>query len=197
VNRSTDLYTPEQRIRRDQTRWTLVQGGLAPLQFFVFLVSVLLIFRFLITGHGESAATISILIKTFLLYMIMITGAIWERVVFGQYLFAKAFFWEDVVSMLVIALHTLYVVALLTGVGTHTLMWIALAAYASYVINALQFVIKFRAARLCAKSVSKATAETKKKRRFVETEQLIFCDDPVSIIRLGISLMSRGRIGAG
>ena len=31
-------------------------------------------------------------------YTIMVTGAIWEKVVFGQYLFAPAFFWEDVFS---------------------------------------------------------------------------------------------------
>ena len=30
------LYTPEQKLRRDQTVWTLVQGVLAPLQFLVF-----------------------------------------------------------------------------------------------------------------------------------------------------------------
>ena len=41
----------------------------------------------------------------------MVTGAIWEKVVFGRYLFAPAFFWEDVFSMLVLALHTAYLVA--------------------------------------------------------------------------------------
>ena len=35
----------------------------------------------------------------------MITGAVWEKVVFGQYLFAPAFLWEDVFSFAVIALH--------------------------------------------------------------------------------------------
>ena len=33
------LYTAEEKKRRDETIWTLVQGVLAPLQFFVFLVS--------------------------------------------------------------------------------------------------------------------------------------------------------------
>jgi hypothetical protein len=68
-----------------------------------------------VTGEGYGAATVSILIKTFLLYLIMVTGAIWEKVVFGQYLFAPAFFWEDVVSFGVIALHTAYLWGLLTG----------------------------------------------------------------------------------
>ena len=67
---------------------------------------------------------------------------------FGRYLFAPAFFWEDVVSMLVLALHTAYLVALFSGaVDAERQMWLALAAYASYVINATQFVLKLRAAR--------------------------------------------------
>ncbi len=143
------LYTPQQRRRRDESRWTLVQGVLAPIQFVVFLVSLWLVLRFLATGAGEAEATISIVVKTFVLYTIMITGSIWEKVVFGKYLFAPAFFWEDVVSMLVLALHTAYLVALLTGALSVTgQMLLALAAYASYVINATQFLLKLRAARL-------------------------------------------------
>jgi 3-vinyl bacteriochlorophyllide hydratase len=143
------LYTPEQRLRRDESRWTLVQGVLAPLQFLVFLVSLGLVLRFLVTGHGFAAATLSILAKTALLYTIMITGSLWEHDVYGKYLFAPAFFWEDVVSMGVIALHTAYVVTLfIPGFDPHTQMGIALAAYAAYVVNAVQFLIKLRRARL-------------------------------------------------
>ena len=143
------LYTPEQRVRRDQSRWTLVQGVLAPVQFVVFLISLGLVFRYLWTGAGYEAATVSILVKTGFLYLIMITGAIWEKVVFGQYLFAEAFFWEDVFSFAVIALHSLYVYGLVTASMTPvTLMYVALAAYAAYVINAGQFLWKLRVARL-------------------------------------------------
>ena len=142
------LYTPAERERRDATVWTLVQGILAPLQFLAFAVSLCLVINFLLNGVGLAAATISVVIKTSLLYAIMVTGAIWEKVVFGRYLFAPAFFWEDVVSMLVMALHTAYVVMWLAGWGTPTeQMWVALAAYASYVVNALQFLLKFQAAR--------------------------------------------------
>jgi len=111
------LYTPEERLRRDSTYWTFVQGLLAPIQFFIF--------------------------------PIMITGCIWEKVVFGRYLFAPSFYWEDVFSMLVLALHTGYLYAMYTqklqGVE---LMYLALAAYATYVVNAGQFILKLRAARL-------------------------------------------------
>ena len=147
------LYTPDERLRRDATRWTLVQGLLAPIQFFVFLVSVVLVLRYLQTGEGETAATTSIVIKTILLYTIMITGCIWEKVVFGRYLFAQSFFWEDVFSMLVLALHTAYLFALLSGsLAVKEQMLLALAAYATYIINAIQFLLKLRAARLQSQS---------------------------------------------
>lgn len=143
------LYTAAERARRDRTKWTLVQGILAPVQFVVFLVSLALVIRYLATGAGHEAATVSIVAKTLVLYTIMTTGAIWEKVVFGRYLFAPAFFWEDAVSMLVIALHTAYLAAILAGWGTPAgQMYLALAAYAAYVVNAAQFIWKLRMARL-------------------------------------------------
>ncbi len=143
------LYTPEERARRDSSRWTVVQGVLAPVQFLVFLVSLGLVLRYLATGHGYEVATLSILIKTGFLYLSMVTGAIWEKVVFGQYLLAPAFFWEDVVSFAVIALHTLYLVVLFGGfLPADGQMLVALAAYVLYVINATQFLLKLRQARL-------------------------------------------------
>ncbi|MDN2581072.1 2-vinyl bacteriochlorophyllide hydratase [Aquibium sp. ELW1220] len=155
------LYTPEQRRRRDKTAWTIVQGLLAPLQFVVFLASLILILRYLATGEGLAAANASVVAKTLVLYAIMITGSIWEKVVFGRWLFAPAFFWEDVFSMLVLALHTAYLVALFQGaLDPGGLMLLALAAYATYVINATQFLVKLRAARLDAARVQAAMPET-------------------------------------
>ncbi|NCX50210.1 MAG: 2-vinyl bacteriochlorophyllide hydratase [Burkholderiaceae bacterium] len=139
------LYTPEERIRRDRSKWTLVQGTLAPVQFVIFLVSLYFVIRFLITGQGEFAANVSIVIKTLILYTIMITGSIWEKEVFGKYLFAPAFYWEDVFSMLVLALHTAYLFALAFGIlEARALMALALSAYLAYVINAAQFLWKLR-----------------------------------------------------
>lgn len=143
------LYTPQERERRDASVWTLVQGLLAPLQFLVFLVSLALVVRFLMTGQGEQAAALSVLVKTLTLYTIMVTGCIWEKVVFDRWLFAPAFYWEDMFSMLVLALHTAYVLAWTTGsLGSQQQMWLALAAYTAYVINAAQFIWKLRMARL-------------------------------------------------
>lgn len=147
------LYTREERQRRDATRWTLVQGVLAPIQLLACLVSTVLVVHTLATGQGYALTTASILLKVALLYAIMVTGAIWEKIVFGQYLFAPAFFWEDVVSFVVIALHTAYLWGLLSGaMDVETQMVVTLAAYATYVVNATQFLLKLRAARQDARA---------------------------------------------
>jgi 3-vinyl bacteriochlorophyllide hydratase len=143
------LYTPEERIRRDGTYWTFVQGLLAPIQFFIFFFCFYFVLRYLFTGVGLDTANESVVVKTLTLYTIMITGCIWEKVVFGRYLFAPSFYWEDVFSMLVLALHTAYLYALYTQkLQGAELMYLALAAYATYVVNAGQFILKLRAARL-------------------------------------------------
>ena len=148
AKRGKPLYTPEEKRRRDASPWTVVQGVLAPVQFAVFAVSLALVLHYLMTGAGAQAATFSVVVKTLVLYTIMVTGAVWENAVFGRYLFAPAFFWEDVVSMVVIGLHTAYLAALLSGaLDSRGLMLLALAAYATYLLNAGQFVLKLRAAR--------------------------------------------------
>ncbi|MEY3997723.1 MAG: 2-vinyl bacteriochlorophyllide hydratase [Pseudomonadota bacterium] len=145
---SAGLYTPQERARRDATIWTPVQGFLAAFQFMVFAVSVCLIARYMVTGEGETAAVWSVVFKTLVLYAIMVTGSIWEKVVFDKWLFAPAFFWEDMFSFLVLGLHTAYLWSVYTGnMGTREQLWLALAAYAAYAINAGQFLLKLRAAR--------------------------------------------------
>jgi 3-vinyl bacteriochlorophyllide hydratase len=149
------LYTPEQRVKRDATRWTLVQGLLAPVQFLVFLVSLYLVLNSLKTGENTDWALASVVLKTLVLYAIMITGCIWEKVVFGKYLFAHAFFWEDVVSMVVLALHTAYLWVWWQGSwSANDQLVLALAAYITYGVNAAQYIRKLRMARLQKSSVS-------------------------------------------
>ena len=143
------LYSAEQRLRRDSSKWTMVQGVLAAFQFFVFLISLILVLRTLATGEGAYIANLSVIFKTLVLFTIMITGSLWEKEIFGQYLFAPAFFWEDVVSFVVIGLHTVYVASLITGtLSQKSLMLLALAAYLTYAVNAFQFLWKLRQARL-------------------------------------------------
>jgi 3-vinyl bacteriochlorophyllide hydratase len=149
------LYSAEQRIRRDSSKWTTVQGVLAAFQFLVFAISLVLVLRTLATGEGAALANISVVFKTLVLLTIMITGSLWEKDVFGQYLFAPAFFWEDVVSFVVIALHLSYVAALLSGALDVTgLMLLALVAYATYAVNAAQFLWKLKLARAASLDAS-------------------------------------------
>ena len=155
------LYTPAQRARRDATAWTLVQGILAPVQFLIFGISLYLVINSLQTGEHTDWALASVVIKTLVLYAIMVTGAIWEKVVFGQYLFAPAFYWEDVVSMGVMVLHTAYVWAWWQGAwSANDLLWLALAAYGSYAINAAQYIRKLRMARLQKQPSSTSLPDT-------------------------------------
>ena len=163
---SRALYTPEQRKRRDASRWTAVQGVLAIVQFVAFAISLGLVLRFLLTGDGLMAASVSIVVKTMLLYSIMITGCLWEKDVFGVYLLAPAFYWEDVVSFVVLALHTAYLIALFTGIlDPRQQMLLALAAYSTYAVNATQFLLKLRAARLGAKAEDERLAGIEAARR--------------------------------
>ena len=156
------LYTPEQRAKRDATRWTLVQGVLAPVQFLVFLVSLYLVVSSLKTGENTEWALASVVLKTLVLYAIMITGCIWEKVVFDKYLFAHAFFWEDVVSMLVMALHTAYLWVWWQGNwSADDQLLLALTAYITYGINAAQYIRKLRMARLQKPSNSLMDATAK------------------------------------
>lgn len=142
------LYTPEERARRDTSIWTPIQGVLAILQFLVFGVSLALVVTTLLTGTGADLALWSVALKTLILYTIMVTGSLWEKAVFGRYLFVPSFFWEDVVSMAVILSHTLYLGLWVFDYALETLLISALFAYGLYVINAAQFVLKLRRARL-------------------------------------------------
>jgi len=59
----------------------------------------------------------------------------------------------------VLALHSLYLVALIGDFGSERgRMLLALAAYASYAINATQFLLKLRAARLQSSPAGLAVA---------------------------------------
>ena len=143
---------PEERRRRDASRWTLVQGVLAPVQFVVFLVSLGLVLRYLATGEGLAAATASIVVKT--LRALHDHG---HRLDLGEGglrplpVRAGLLLGRRVQHAGAGAAHRL------PGGAAHRLrstpreqMLLALAAYATYVVNATQFLLKLRAARLAA-----------------------------------------------
>jgi len=136
-------YTSEQMQRRRSSKWTLVQIIGAPIQLLIFLISCGFLAYTLLTDKGFVLTEVSFLIKVIVLYFMCITGMLWEKDVFDHYYFAPEFFMEDFVTSIVMVTHTVTLVALLLGVSDKTLLLLIAVAYVSYVINAMQYFIKF------------------------------------------------------
>lgn len=136
------MYSPEQLARRNQSKWTKVQAILAPIQFLAFLVSLTLVIRYLLTGEGYWIATVSVLIKISLLWLITITGAIWEKEIFDHWFLAPQFFWEDVGNAAAMVFHNLYFLAVWLDWSERAVMTLMLVAYISYLVNCGQFVAR-------------------------------------------------------
>jgi len=139
---ATSAYTLEQLERRDNSKWTIVQAVLAPIQFLAFIISFSLVIRYLVTGNGYTIANISVLIKISLLWLITITGMIWEKEVFGHWFLAPEFFWEDVGNAVAMIMHNLYFLARWQGWTDQAVMTLMLVAYTTYLVNSAQFVYK-------------------------------------------------------
>lgn len=136
------MYTQEQLRRREASRWTRVQIVLAPIQFLVFIVSFALVVRYLATGEGYWLATVSVWIKIALIWVLTITGMLWEHDMYDHYFMAREFFWEDVGNLIAIVTHNLYFVAVWVGASSQVLMWVMVFAYLTYLVNAGQFVAR-------------------------------------------------------
>lgn len=139
---SGTTYTPEQMARRNASVWTTVQTVLAPLQFLAFVISFALVVRYLWTGDGYMVATVSVWIKIALLWLITVTGMIWEKEVFGHWFLAPQFFWEDVGNAVAMLFHNLYFVAVWLDWSQRAIMTLMLVAYITYLFNCAQFIMK-------------------------------------------------------
>lgn len=140
-------YTAEQLAKRNASVWTRVQTVLAPIQFLAFLISLALVIRYLATGEGYFIANLSVLVKITLLWLITVTGMIWEKEIFGHWFLAPQFFWEDVGNAVAMILHNLYFVAIWLGSSQQTVMTLMLVAYVAYLFNCSQFVLRGLQAR--------------------------------------------------
>ncbi|MBA3946664.1 MAG: 2-vinyl bacteriochlorophyllide hydratase [Herpetosiphonaceae bacterium] len=135
-------YTAEQRLRRDRSPWTKVQAILAPLQLAAFLVSVSLVTHALLTDRGYGLANGSIVVKITLLWLITITGMLWEKEIYGRWFMAREFFWEDLGNLVAILTHNLYFIARALHWSERAVLALMLAAYLTYLLNFAQFAIK-------------------------------------------------------
>lgn len=136
-------YTPEQLDKRNKSIWTKVQLILAPIQFVVFLIGVALTIYYY-TGVIDNFAwvTWAILIKTIFLVVLFVTGAFFEKEIFGIWVYSPEFFWEDIGSTIATTVHFLYFVLAYLGYSETVLIWTALAAYFTYVVNAIQYLVR-------------------------------------------------------
>jgi 3-vinyl bacteriochlorophyllide hydratase len=137
-------YTPDQLARRNASVWTKVQAILAPIQFVMFLtgLTVTYLYKSDILIHDFYWITFFVTLKTLMLVLIFVTGGFFELEVFGQFAFAHEFFWEDFGSAIAMIVHISYFVLFFIGLDENTLIWTALLAYLSYLVNAAQFVIR-------------------------------------------------------
>ena len=137
-------YTPEQLERRNASVWTKVQGILAPIQFVMFLAGITVTWLYQSHNGIDNFAWITffVTLKTFKLVLIFVTGGFFELEVFGQFAFVHEFFWEDFGSAIAMVVHLSYFILFFMGLDESTLIWTALLAYLSYLVNAAQFVIR-------------------------------------------------------
>ncbi|MCB0062978.1 MAG: 2-vinyl bacteriochlorophyllide hydratase [Caldilineaceae bacterium] len=157
------MYSAEQLELRNKSKWTKVQVILAPIQFLAFLISLGLVIRYLWTGEGYLLANISVLIKIGLLWLITITGAIWEKEIFGHWFLAPQFFWEDMGNAVAMLMHNLYFLAVWLAWSERAIMTLMLVAYISYLVNCAQFVargLSGRRQRLAAEGTALSTASS-------------------------------------
>ncbi len=157
---STTTYTAAQLTKRNESPWTQVQVILAPLQFLAFIISLILVIRYLVTGDGYTIANLSVLIKITLLWLITVTGMIWEKEVFGHWFLAPQFFWEDVGNAVAMFFHNLYFLAVWLDWSPQSLMTLMLVAYISYLFNCVQFVNKGLQARRQRLALSNETMQS-------------------------------------
>jgi 3-vinyl bacteriochlorophyllide hydratase len=157
-------YTPEQSERRNKSVWTKVQIIGAPLQLMVFFISLGFVIYTLSTDNLFELTNATIMFKIAFLYFMCITGMFWEKEVFNHWYLAPQFFWEDVVTAVVMITHTIYLIALLAGVKDHkTLLALIIVAYVSYLFNAGQYVLKWLVNRPTkkARELSASAAQNK------------------------------------
>lgn len=136
-------YTPEQLRIRNRSIWTKVQIILAPIQFVVFLVGLILTYLYYIgTIENFEVVTYAVAVKTFFFVVLFVTGAFFEKEVFGIWVYSPEFFWEDVGSSIAMAIHFLYFILAILNFSHEVLLWCAFGAYLSYVLNAIQYLVR-------------------------------------------------------
>jgi 3-vinyl bacteriochlorophyllide hydratase len=129
--------------RRSSSIWTKIHPVFALAQLFAFFVSVGLLVGYLRGGVAFDVVHASVLMKVALMIGAIVTGALWEKDVFGKYWFAPEFMAEDTMTVNVFILHIAYLVMAVTHpenvvaqIGT------LIVAYSVYIANVAQYILR-------------------------------------------------------
>ncbi len=137
-------YTPEQLVKRNASIWTDIQIILAPIQFLFFIagLTITVLYANALFVPGIYWVSLAILFKTLFFALLFVTGMFFEKEVFDQWVYSKEFFWEDVGSTVAASFHLLYFFLAWFGASQEVLLWDAFLAYFTYVLNALQYLVR-------------------------------------------------------
>jgi 3-vinyl bacteriochlorophyllide hydratase len=137
-------YTPEQLLKRNASIWTDIQIILAPIQFLFFIagLTITILYANALFVPALYWVSLAILFKTLFFALLFITGMFFEKEVFDQWVYSKEFFWEDVGSTVAASFHLFYFFLAWFGASQEVLLWDAFLAYFTYVLNALQYLVR-------------------------------------------------------
>jgi len=129
--------------RRSASLWTRIHPVFALAQLAAFFVSVGLLIAYFRGAVSFDVVHQSVLIKVALMAGAIVTGALWEKDVFGKYWFAPEFMGEDTMTVNVFILHIAYLVMavihpenIVAQIGT------LIMAYTVYIANVAQYVLR-------------------------------------------------------
>jgi hypothetical protein len=151
------------RERRSASIWTIVHPLFAIGQLFAFLVSVCFLIAYARGLVGFHAVHMSVLVKIGLMVGAVLSGAFWERDVFGYYWFAPEFLFEDVMTLIVFVFQMSYL-AMVQFFPSHqpAILLMLGAAYTVYVANVAQYIHRTQNDKKKAQEASARLSSLKK-----------------------------------
>jgi len=129
--------------RRAASVWTKIHPIFALGQLLAFFVSVGFLIGYFRGAVSMEAVHQSVLVKVALMLGAIITGALWEKDVFGQYWFAPEFLAEDTMTLNVFILHISYLgLAAANPENITVQIGMLIVAYGVYIANVAQYVVR-------------------------------------------------------
>ncbi len=123
--------------------WTLIHPIFALGQLLAFFVSVVLLVMYFRGAVSFDVVHTSVLVKVALMLGAIVTGALWEKDVFGHYWFAPEFMGEDTMTVNVFILHISYLAMAFAHPDNITIITgVLIMAYTVYVANVAQYILR-------------------------------------------------------